>query len=564
MTTRMSTAPTAEISRRSLLATTGLVGAGIAAGLASAGASRALAEETAEAEDAEDQADGADGAVEFTGEQEIIDVQVCVLGSGPTGMTAAISAAEAGAQVLLLDRNAFATGNAHSIAACETDFQLALENHETPEEFADFLVHYEDNPDQDRDMALFCAQQTASMIQWLSDHGVEFSRAETSSPEPFAIPARTLVTKYGRDAYSALTKPLEDSLATAGVDCRYETEVLELIFDESGAVVGARAQAKDGHEIVVNAKSVVLATGGFGGDDELLRRYATRIPCAGPLGGELLWTRGDGFAVREGIKLGAEVCTHGGGGLMYKNFEGGNCDHCGQALHVGTDGKRFCDESINRLDRSGRAVDAGYTYVYIIYDADLPASLYTGVSSSGGSATTTGAGSNPLQAALDAGTAFEADTIEGLARQLGINAAVLQDTVDTYNGWCRSGVDEEFGKPAEKVGMIDDPEHAGEPDCPQIENTFKLLNEIKNPPFYATRAMLNTIQLSHTQGGLKISQAAEVLDVAGNPIKNLYSGGEAANGQVLGRFYPTSGTSAMTCYVFGRIAGESAAANAMA
>ena len=83
MTTRMSTAPVAEISRRSLLATTGLVGAGIAAGLASAGASRALAEESAEAEGAEDQADSTDGAVEFTGEQEIIDVQVCVLGSGP-------------------------------------------------------------------------------------------------------------------------------------------------------------------------------------------------------------------------------------------------------------------------------------------------------------------------------------------------------------------------------------------------------------------------------------------------------------------------------------------------
>ena len=99
-------------------------------------------------------------------------------------------------------------------------------------------------------------------------------------------------------------------------------------------------------------------------------------------------------------------------------------------------------------------------------------------------------------------------------------------------------------------------------DSPQIEQEFRLLNEIKTPPFYATRVTYNSYQLFQTFGGLKIDKQAQVLDVEGSPIANLFAAGEAANGQMIGATYPFSGLAAAGTYIYGRLAGQSAAANA--
>ena len=480
-------------------------------------------------------------------------------------MTAAVSAHEAGAEVLIVDKIASATGWAHLMTCCGTQWQIDSGLDETPEELAAQITRYSDSsPDQDPDMVLFVAQQSKDTADWLVEHGFEFSRACCINGEPFEGP-RLLATKYGRDAYNAMTKPMEDLvLNTEGITAMYNTEALELTVDESGAVTGAVLKAKDGHLINVNAGSVVIATGGFLGDDELVRKYAAWVPNYGKLEGNALWSRGDGFAVRAGLRLGASVCAHGGVGMIYKNMEGANTDFAGQALQVDVSGKRFCDESTTRWMRCAKALETGTGYVYVIYDSDLPATLYSTVSSSGGSQTMT-PGADVLagvEAAIEAGTAFKADTIEGLARQLGIDAATLVETVDTYNGWCESGVDEEFGKPAELEGWVDEPGHLEDFTIPQTTQMFKLLNPIKTPPFYATRAFINTYQAFFTFGGLKITQNGEVLTTDGTTVPNLYAAGEAANGQFVGTVYPFSGLNALNCYVFGRICGTNAAANA--
>ena len=538
-----------SVSRRSFIAAAGIGALGIA-GLGVLG----CAPNGAKAEA------GGTSATE-PGPDETVNVEVCVLGAGPAGVTAAIEAAEAGADVLVIDLNSSVTGNGHSMTACDTEYQHALGNNETAEEFAEYLMHYEDNPNTDKDLTLFLARESTGIVDWLSDHGVEWAGVTAADPEPFEIP-RVFVTVHGRDAQKAFVEPLEKAAQDAGVRFMFDTEATGLIQDEVGAITGVEAAGADGHKVTVNARSIVLATGGYGRDDELLRRYAPKIPNCGALEGAGVWSRGTGFAIREGLKAGAEIIG-GGGHLMYKNLEGANADHCGQALHVGVDGRRFCDESMNRLDRAAKAADLGLTDVFIIYDNELPSTLYTGTSSSGGTATTSGDGSvdDALQAAIDAGTVFKADTIEGLARKIGINESVLANTVDSYNAWCQSGVDEEFGKPAEKVALVLEPDRKDPNGTEQIERTVQLLNEIKTPPFYATKCFINSYQLPSTFGGLKINDRAEVLDTGGNPIPNLYSGGEASNGAALGRVYVTSGMQMMNAFCFGRVAGESAASN---
>ncbi|MEG0324304.1 MAG: FAD-dependent oxidoreductase, partial [Raoultibacter sp.] len=479
------------VSRRSFLAAAGIGALGVAGAGMFGCAPKGASEESALAAD-EKTPVAAD---------ETLDVQVCVLGAGPAGVTAAIEAAEKGAEVLVVDLNGAVTGNAHSVCACSTDYQHALGNDETPEEFVDYLLHYEDNPIVDKDLTLLVARESSKSIEWLSAHGVEFSGVATSDPEPFELP-RIFVTKYGRDSQKAFVEPLWAAAQAAGVEFKFETEATALIQDASGAVVGVEAVGADGHGVTINAQSVILATGGFGGDDELMRRYAPWVPNCGALVAPGLWTRGNGFAIRAGQKVGAELLS-GGGNLMYKNLEGANADHAGMALHVGVNGRRFCDESMGRLDRAVKAADLGLSDIFIIYDSELPNTLYTGTSSSGGTATTSGTGAitDALQAAIDAGTVFKADAIEALSRQMGIKATTLADTIETYNGWCRSGVDEEFGKPKEKVGLVLDPNRVDPNGTEQIEKTFSLLNEIKTPPFYATKCFISSYQLPATFGG---------------------------------------------------------------
>ena len=186
---------------------------------------------------------------------------------------------------------------------------------------------------------------------------------------------------------------------------------------------------------------------------------------------------------------------------------------------MGSDGKRFCDESAIRFARTRSALDAGNGEALILYDADLVNELYTGASSSGGAVATgeVSEAQEVLDAAIEAGSAYKAGTIEELARlDERMQPSCLKPWQSTMPPG--SGVDDQFGKPAIKIGVMDDPAHVGDFTYPQIEQEFRLLNEIKTPPFYATRVTYNSYQLFQTFGGLKIDKQAQVLDVEGLPL----------------------------------------------
>ena len=136
-----------------------------------------------------------------------------------------------------------------------------------------------------------------------------------------------------------------------------------------------------------------------------------------------------------------------------------------------------------------------------------------------------------------------------------MNADTLANTVAKYNGYCDTGVDEEFGKPAEATGYVFDPDRANEYDVDSIEKVYHLLNRIDTAPYYAV-----TYVVPHTSNtNCTININTEVLDSAGSAIPGLYANGEVAQAQVFGLIYPQSGVSLSFYLTYGRVAGQNAA-----
>lgn len=477
------------------------------------------------------------------GAPETLDTDVCVIGAGPAGITAAINAAEAGAQVLVIDQLEGIGVCGHSITAVGTPWQDEAGIAMTPEDLVDFWATYDD-PHLDRDLMLFVARESAATIAWLDEHGPSFVGVTVPPTNPFQEPMCTLVTTGGRDGKASYLDPLKATADELGVAFKFATTATSLVQDESGAVVGVAAVGSDGHEVSIDARATIVASGGFGSNSDLVRLYAPRTPNVGPVTGTA-----NGFAVTAAPAIGAELVMPGGTQALFSNPGKVGPDHAGQGLFVDGDGKRFINENLYTFDRSAIAFKQGISRYYALYDEPTTGTLY-------------GMPKDGFAAGIESGTVVTADTIEDLARKLGVNAAALAATVEAYNGYCETGIDEEFGKPAVRTGRVTDPDKANEYDPDVIEREFKLLNPLATPPFYAVSMVADSTRLTGTQGGLKINADTEVLDTDGASLPGLFAAGEAANGQVFGYAYPQSGASLCLCFTLGRFAGTSAAAYA--
>jgi len=517
-------------SRRGFVQVAGI--AGIGAALADAGL--ANAQEVA----AEEQADL---------EPESLEADVCVIGAGPTGLTAAAAAADEGARVLVIEKRPFLGTTGHSITAVGTKWQQELGIDMTPEDLVDFLTTYPD-PHQDRDMLLFLARESCATIDWLGAHGAEFVGVCAPPTNPFQEPMRTLVTVGDRDGAKAYLEPLMAYIQEKGVEVRFEVEALALKQDANGAVVGVAAKGSDGHEVEIAARSVVIAAGGYGSNYDLLRRYSPFNQLSQQFQGPQT-----GFAVTAGLKVGAQLVMPGGCTRSYGPDWTLPADNEGRAIMVTPEGKRFVNENLYFSDCGYLGGEQGISMCYRLYDQDLVAALEAeGVSFAG------------VDAALAAGTAYKADSLEQLAAQLGMNAAALVETVQRYNAACASGVDEEFGKPAKRTGKIYDPARELSYMPVMIDKEYTLLNPVATPPFYALVCECKAGgAYTITHGGVKTNTDGQVLDCLDQPISGLYAAGESANGQFLGKWYPQSGTSLCICFTMGRFAGASAGRNAL-
>ncbi len=457
---------------------------------------------------------------EKKGETVEKDTDVVVIGGGGAGFAAAVSAKEAGANVILVEKLASVGGNTlisgGEYAAPANDNQKEEGIEDSKELFAKDVEEAGGNPE----LIKVLADKATEDAYWLRDDiGVEWldslmffgGHSVKRSLIPAAHTGNELIKNYLKKAEEL------------GIEVLTETDVKE-ILSKDGKVCGIKAETKDG-ELVVNAKSVVVASGGFGANADMCYENDKEID-EHVLSTNSPGATGDGILMAE--KLGADtvdmdkiqlypVCDVETGKLLYC----GDTRLVGGALLVNKEGKRFVEELGTRREIS-MAIKAQTDYVgYVLWDET--SNEKTGTMKS-----------NPEEAKslFDRGLMVKADTLEELADHFGIDKDALLETVKTFN---------------ENSAKKEDPEF----------NLRMLGWQVKDAPFYMMKA---APAVHHTMGGLKINTDAQVLNKDGEWIDGLYAAGEVTGGIHGSNRLGSVAMADIT--VFGRIAGENAAANA--
>lgn len=457
---------------------------------------------------------------EKKGETVEKDTDVVVIGGGGAGFAAAVSAKEAGADVILVEKLASVGGNTlisgGEYAAPANDLQKEEGIEDSKELFAKDVEEAGGNPE----LIKVLADKATEDAYWLRDDiGVEWldslmffgGHSVKRSLIPAAHTGNELIKNYLKKAEEL------------GIEVLTETDVKE-ILSKDGKVCGIKAETKDG-ELVVNAKSVVVASGGFGANAEMCYENDKEVD-EHVLSTNSPGATGDGITMAE--KLGADtvdmdkiqlypVCDVETGKLLYC----GDTRLVGGALLVNKEGKRFVEELGTRREIS-MAIKAQTDYVgYVLWDET--SNEKTGTMKS-----------NPEEAKslFDRGLMVKADTLEELADHFGIDKDALLETVKTFN---------------ENSAKKEDPEF----------NLRMLGWQVKDAPFYMMKA---APAVHHTMGGLKINTDAQVLNKDGEWIDGLYAAGEVTGGIHGSNRLGSVAMADIT--VFGKIAGENAAANA--
>ena len=444
-------------------------------------------------------------------EEQTLEADVVVIGAGGAGMTAAITAHEAGKEVILLEKMPYAGGNTTKstggMNAAETSVQAELGIEDSVQTFIDDTMTGGKNVN---DLALVTtmAENSAEAIDWLASIGaplpeVSFSGGATNKrihrPEGGAAVGPYLVEKL-------LAKIGEDEISLL-----YNTEATELIV-EDGAVTGVKATG-DGVRYTINAKAVVLATGGFGANLEMCAAYnpdlagfvTTNSPCATGDGIKMAEAVGAATVDMEQIQIHPTV--YQATSLMVTESVRG-----GGAILVNASGERFVDEMETRDVVSAAEIAQEGGYAYLVFDQAQRDNL------------------SAIDSYVSNGLTVQADTIEDLATQMGVDASNLQATVEAWNQAVAEQNDEAFGR---TTGMDVD---------------------ISVAPFYAIQIAPG---IHHTMGGVKIDTTASVISVDGEPIPGLFAAGEVTGG-VHGA-NRIGGNAVADIIVFGRIARQSAA-----
>jgi fumarate reductase flavoprotein subunit len=475
--------------------------------------------------------------------ETVKEVDVAVVGSGATGLAAALSAAEKGAKVVVFEKQRSLGGTSNFFEgtfAVESAMQRERYITYTRDDAFKGIMeysHWRANPRLVRAIV----NESGSTIAWLQLAGVEFTDATINMPNA----PRTYHIIKGAGA--AVVKALATKAKEMGVELRLGTAVRRII--KEGNRVAGVAIERDGEEVEVAAKAVIVASGGYANNKEWIKKYAgydldvNMIPV------------GNVDKTGDGIRMAWEAgAAEEGMGLLELYSVGPVAPEFGMGCHlelaaaqpdlwVTPEGERFCDESITFYDSSlgntSARMKGGFHY-RLLDDSIRQIIIEQGIRK--GPGVNSPPGTRPLHfdaemnAALERGSTdvFRADSIDELAMKLDIDPTVLKATVDEYNSFCAKGHDALFAK----------------------DQTY--LRPLKGPGFYAIRA--RTIFLG-SLGGIRINERIEVMDKKGKAIGGLYAGGFDAGG-MWGDSYcinAASGLSSAFAINSGRIAGRNAA-----
>ena len=469
---------------------------------------------------------------------ETVDADVVVVGMGLAGVTAAISAVDSGAKVVAVEK-AGATGGSSKysggfISAVGTNQAIAEGVTITADDYFASYNAQEDlsekEDETDRQAMKDMIDRSASDIEFLENHndpitgpdgfGTDFKVWHYPADRTSAFDGEAA----GADHIVQLMSWLNDN---DNFSIYYNAPATKILTDDSGAILGIECTRKDGSTLTVNAKSVVLATGGWAASKEMMERFCPDFPqdWVLPYTTSSMYNTGDGITMAE--ELNADVYENGwwmdlaigvdagGYSTYFPNTLNGLINYANYFITDGT-GKRILN--VNSL--------YGPRSIVFAKAMEETGKIYSIFTKEGFESGIQFIEDNNR---VDNKNVYKADTLEELAEKTGMDVDTFVEQVNRYNEMCANGVDEDMGQTT--------------------------LVPIGDGPYYAVN--IKTITMG-TIGGLKTNDDKQVLNKDGTPIEGLYAAGELINGRYFNQVY-TSGCAQLLSADSGIIAGKNAA-----
>ena len=444
-------------------------------------------------------------------ESKTIDTDLVIIGAGGAGMTAAIMAQQAGANFVILEKMPYVGGNTTKATggmnAAETHYQKEQGIEDSKALFAADTMkggHALNDPT----LVATLANSSSDAIDWLDTIGADLPKISFSGG---ASVNRIHAPADGSGVGNYLVDRFSSKLAELGVEVMLNTTATKLIVDQDGAICGVAAEGAD-TDYLFNCKAVILACGGFGANLEMIAGY--RPDLAGTVTTNAPGATGDGLLMAQEIGAALvdieQIQLHptveqSTSMLITESVRGDG------AILVNQQGERFTNELLTRDAVSAAELAQEGQYAYIIFDQHLRDNL------------------KAIEKYVKAELTVQADTIEGLAEQLGIAPDVLAKTLADWNEAVKNQRD------------------------PLFERTTGMNADLTTPPYYAIKVAPG---IHHTMGGVKIDASAQVINTEGKAIPGLYAAGEVTGGVHGGN--RLGGNAVADIVIFGRIAAQSA------
>ena len=492
-------------------------------------------------------------------EDSTVDADVVVVGAGGAGMTAAITAAAEGKTVVILESQSMVGGNSvratggmnagktvyqdenefGESAGVEKTLKTAAEKYADNETItalaktvSEQWAAYQANPTgyfdsvelmeldtmiggkgiNDPELVETLCANSADAIDWLDEHGItlhDVSSFGGASVKRIHRPVNAEGKTVSVGSY--MIPLLQENCEKAGVKMMLDTTATEILTDANGAAVGVKATGASGETVTVNAKAVVLATGGFGANLDMVVKYkpelkgfmTTNAPGIQGQGIEMAQAIGAATVDMDQIQIHPTVEANTAA-LITEGLRGDG------AILINEEGKRFIDEVGTRDVVSAAEIAQTGSYSWLVVDQAMADA------------------SSVIQGYIKKGYTVTGSTYEELGKAMGVDAAAFAETMEKWNGCVEAKNDPDFGRTS-------------------------FANPLNTAPYYAVKV---TAGVHHTMGGLKINANTEVLNEKGEVIPGLFAAGEVTGG-VHGA-NRLGGNAVADFTVFGRIAGAAA------
>lgn len=499
---------------------------------------------------------------EEAAEDVVLAADIVIVGAGGAGMTAAITAADAGATVIVLESQPAVGGNSVKStggmnaaktadqdenefgeeAGVEKTLTAAAEKWADDETITALAATVKDqweawkaNPEgyfdstelfaldtmiggkgiNDPELVNTLVDNSADAIEWLRTQGIDLTDVASFGGASVKRIHRPLDEQGKVVSVGAYTVPLLEQACTEreNLTLLTDTTATKIITDDSGAAIGVEAIGKTGNTVTVNAGAVVLATGGFGANLDMVVSYKPEL--AGFMTTNAAGIQGQGIEMATAIGAATvdmdQIQIHptvqfDTASLITEGLRGDG------AILVNADGLRFIDEVGTRDVVSAAEIAQPGSFSWLIVDQKMADA------------------SSVIQGYIKKGFMFSGDSYEALAEALEIPADAFTTTMETWNGYVAEKSDPDFGRTS-------------------------FAAPLDTAPFYAVKV---TAGIHHTMGGLKIDSATHVINEDGEIIPGLFAAGEVTGGVHGGN--RLGGNAVADFVVFGRIAGAEAAA----